>query len=95
MPLGFCNVSTTFQRFIKKISGTLIDCGVLVYLYHVLFYEETLEKLMEKLFQIMKLLANTGLKCIASKCALFTQKLHYFEQIVSKKGIHPEPAKLK
>ena len=78
----------------EKILGTLINCDVLVYLDDVLIYAETSEELIEKLSQLLKLLANAGLKCTVSKCSLFTQKVHYLEHIVSKDGIHHEPTKL-
>ena len=60
----------------------------------MLNYAETLEELIEKLFQVLKLLAKAGLKCKTSKCSLFTQKVYYLGHIVSKEGIHSEPAKL-
>ncbi len=78
----------------KKILGTRMNCGVLVSLDDVLIYAETPEELIEKLFQVLKLLAKAGLKFKASKCSYFTQKVHYLGHIVLKEGIHPEPAKL-
>ena len=62
----------------EKILGTLIECGVLEYLDDVLIYAETSEEVLDKLSQVLKLLAKAGLKCKASKCSVFTQKVHYF-----------------
>ncbi len=94
MRFGLCNAPATFQRLMEKILGTLIGCGVLVYLDDVLIYAETSEELLDKLSQVLKLLAKAGLKCKASKCSVFTQKVHYLGHIISKEGINPEPAKL-
>ena len=94
MPFGLCNTPATYQRQMEKILGTLMGSGVLVYLDDVLIYAETPDELLDKLSQVLKLLAKAGLKCQASKCSVFTQKVHYFGQIVSKEGIQPEPAKL-
>ena len=82
MPFGLCNAPATFQRLMEKILGTLINCGVLVYLDDVLIYAETPEELIEKLSQVLKLLAKAGLKCKAFKWSLFTQKVHYLGHIV-------------
>ena len=41
MPFGLCNATATFQPLMEKILGTLINCGVLVYLDNVLIYAET------------------------------------------------------
>ena len=94
MPFGLYNAPATFQRLMEKTLGTLIKCGVLVYLDDVLIYAETSEELLDKLSQVLKLLAKAGLKCKASKCSVFTQKVHYLGHIISKDGINPEPAKL-
>ena len=94
MPFGLCNAPATFQRLIEKILGTLIGGGVLVYLDDVLIYAETSEELLDKLSQVLKFFAKAGLKCKASKCSVFTQKVHYLGHIISKEGINPEPTKL-
>ena len=94
MPFGLCNAPATFQPLMEKILGTLIGCGVLVYLDDVLIYAETSEELLDKLSQVLKLLAKAGLKCKAFKCLVFTQKVHYLGHIISKECINPEPAKL-
>lgn len=94
MPCGLCNAPATFQRLMEKILGTLVGCGVLVYLDDVLTYASTTEKLLDKLSQVLQLLAAAGRKFKGSKCFLFTETVHYLEHIVSKDGIHPELAKL-
>ena len=67
MLFGLCNAPATFQRLIEKILGNLIKCGVLVYLDDVLIYAETSEEPLDKLSQVLKLLAKAGLKNKASK----------------------------
>ena len=67
---------------------------VLVFLDDVLVYAGTPEELLESLQQVLRLLAGAGLKCKASKCALFTQKVYYLGHVVSKDGINLEPDKL-
>ena len=94
MPFGLCNSPATFQRLMEKILRTLIGCGVLLYLDDVLIYAETLKELLDKLSQVLKLLAKAGLKCKAFKCSVFTQKVHYLGYMISKKIINPEPTKL-
>ena len=92
--MALCNAPANFQRLIEKIIGTLIGCGVLVHLDDVLISAETWEKLLDKLSQILKLLAKAGLKCKVAKCSVFTQKIHFLGHIISKEGINPEPTQL-
>ena len=94
MRFGLCNAPATFQRLMKKIIGTLIGCGVLVYLDDVLIYAKTSEELLDNLSKVLKYLAKAGLKCKASKCSVFTQKVHNLGHIISMEGINPEPTKL-
>ena len=78
----------------EKILITRIECGVLVYLDDVLIYAETSEELLDKLSQVVNLLAKAGLKYKASKCSVFMQKVHYLGRIILKEGINPEHTKL-
>ena len=94
MPFGLCNAPITFQRLIERILGTLVGTKVLVYLDCVLIYSKTPETLIESLTQVLRLLADAGHKCKASKCAPFTQQVHYLGHVVSKDGINLEPVKL-
>ena len=43
---------------------------------------------------MLKLLANAGLMCKATKCSHFTQCVHFLGRVVSKGGIYPDPAKV-
>ena len=44
---------------------------------------EASEEHLDKLSQVLKLLAKAGLMCKASKCSVFTQKVHYLGPIIS------------
>ena len=94
MPFGLCNAPATFQRLMEKVLGHHIGVGVLVYLDDVLIYAETPEQLIEKLAEVLQLLARAGLKCKAKKCSLFTEQVHYLGHYISREGILPEPGKL-
>ena len=94
MPFGLCNAPATFQRFMECVLGPLIGVGVLVYLDDVLIYADSPELLIDTLATVLKLLAKVGLKCKATKCSLFTERVHYLGRVVSKDGIYPDPAKL-
>ncbi len=93
MPFGLYNAPAIFQRLMEQMIGSLIGLGVLVHIYDVLIYAEKPEQLIEILSIVLKLLTNTGLKCKASKCSLFTQTISYLGRVVSKDGINPDPAK--
>ena len=94
MPYGLCNDPATFQRLMERVLGPLICVGVLVYLEDVLIYAETPDQLIDTLAAVLKRLAKAGLKCKATQCSLFTERMHYLGRVVSKKGIFPDSAKL-
>ena len=94
MPFGLCNGPATFQRLMERVVGLLIGVGVLLYLNDVLIYPDTPEQLIETLGTVLKLLAKAGLNCKATKCLLFTERVHYLGRVVSKDGIYPDLAKL-
>ena len=93
MCFGLCNAPATFQRLMKRVFGPLIGKGVLVDLDDVLINAEIAEQLIEILDEVLKLFAKTGLKCKATKCSLFTQRVHYLGRVVTVEGIYPDPSK--
>ena len=78
----------------ERVLGPLIGVGVLVYLDDVLINADTPKQLINTIAAVLKLLAKAGLKCKATKCSLFTERVHYIGRMVSKNGINPDPAKL-
>ena len=48
MPIALSNALATFQRLMKNIYGTLIRCGVRVYLDDVVIYAKTSEERFDK-----------------------------------------------
>ena len=93
IPFGLCNAPATFQRLMERVLGPLIGVGVLVYLDDVLIYANTPEQLIDILGTVLKLLAEAGLKCKATKCSLLTKSVNYLGRLMSKDGIYPDPAK--
>lgn len=93
MPFDFYNAVATF-RFMEQMQETIIGFVVFVYIEDVLIHAETSEKLIEIFSSVIKLLAKARLKCKASKCLLFTQKINYLVLVVPSDGINHEPAQL-
>ena len=91
MPFGLCIALATVLRHMERMLGSMSGTNVLVYLDDVLVYAITPEKLLESLQRVLLLLAGAELKCKPSKCALFTQKVHYLGHVVSNHGINLEP----
>ena len=71
----------------ERVLGSLIDVNVLVYLDNVLIYANTPEQLMNYHDTVLTLLAKAGLKCNATNCSLFTERVHYLGRVVSKHNI--------
>jgi hypothetical protein len=94
MPFGLCNAPATFQRLMERILGDRIGVDVLVYLDDVLLFASEATALVKSIREVLQLLIRAGLKCKATKCALFTERVHYLGHIVTADGIEPDPIKI-
>ena len=94
MPFGLCNAPATFQRLMERCMGDLNLRDCLIYLDDIVIFSKTFEEHMEKLKAVFQRLHEHGLKLKPSKCELFRSQVVYLGHVVSKEGIHTDPAKI-
>lgn len=67
---------------------------VLVYLDDVLMFASDAAALVDAIREVLQLLMSAGLKCKPFKCALFSERVHYFGHIVTTNEIESDSIKI-
>ena len=91
MPFGLCNAPSTFQRLMQRILqglGSFCSDDILV-------FSESVEEHLVHLSQIFRRIESFGLKLHQKKCSLGHAEVLFLGHVVSAKGIHPNPAKIR
>jgi transposase InsO family protein len=95
MPFGMANAPSTFQRLMNNILMPYLDKFVTVYMDDILIYSKDHQSHMEHLETVLQTLREHKLYARPSKCELGVESTRYLGHIVSKDGIHVDPAKIK
>ena len=82
-----------FQRAMDQLLRGL--SGVLVYLDDILVTSKTPEKHSSRLYKVLQVLENKGLRLHLDKCAFSTSEVCYLGYILNAQSINPDPNKLR
>lgn len=85
MPQGVTNAPSTFQRLMEKCMGNLHLKEVLVFLYDLIIFSNSLEEHERRLRRVMNRLREYGLKLSTEKYKFFQSSVRYLGHIVSEK----------
>lgn len=94
MPFGLTNAPATFQRLMDLVLGGLKWSCALVYLDDIIVYSSSFTDHLSHLALVLDKIQQSGLTLKIEKCQFCRTHLKYLGHIVSKDGIHPDPAKL-
>lgn len=84
MPFGLKNAPARFQRFVNDILNDLIRSGdVVVYMDDFLVATETIEKHLEVLDRIFRLLVENKLELRLSKCHFLYEEIEFLGYVIS------------
>ena len=95
MPFGLCNAPATFQRLMDIVFRDILWQFVVVYIDDINIGSKTFEEHLLHLSQVFERLRSAGLKLSPEKCFFFKDELPFLGHVVSRKGIHTDPEKLK
>ena len=95
MPQGLCNAPATFQWAMDNILSDLKLSCVLVYIEDIYVFSRTFAEHLNDLENVFKRLNNNNLKLKPKKCSFFKSELKYLGFVITEKGLHPQPAKIK
>jgi len=87
MPFGLANAPATFQNYIHKALGGLLDSICVVYLDDILIYSKNEEDHVEHVCEVLKRLREWSLYAKVSKCAFHTTKIDFLGFIVTPEGV--------
>lgn len=95
MPFGLCGAPATWQRFVDNVLGPDLEPYVFVYLDDIILVTPTFEKHVEVLSEIFKRVREAKLTLNKEKCTFCRQELKYLGYVVSERGLHVDPDKVK
>lgn len=95
MGMGLCNAPGTFQRLMNHVLGPLLFTCAFVYLDDILVYSSDWKSHLQDVEAVFTLLKKAGLKFKIEKSTFGVQKVIYLGHIISRKGISPDPEKIK
>lgn len=93
MPFGLCNASQTFQRLIHQVLRGLDF--VFPYLDDLLIASANMEEHRKHVKIVFERLRQFGLTINVSKCEFAVEQIKFLGHLITPKGIHPLPDKVK
>ena len=97
MPFSLCNSPATFQRLMQQalrgLGGDQPFCSV--YVDDIIVFSHTVEEHVAQPKLVFACLREIGLKLHPEKCCFAQTKVLYLGHVVSARGIHPNPDKVK
>jgi hypothetical protein len=95
MPFGLANAPATFQSYIHRALGGLVDRTCVVYLDDILIYSGREEDHDAHVEQVLDRLVEWGLYAKASKCVFSTKSVEFLGFIVTPNGVVMDPIRVK
>ena len=95
MPFGLSAAPATFQRLMNSVLRGLTWKTALVYLDDIIIFSQTFEDHLKHLQEVFDRLRTAGLKAKPNKMRLACQEIAYLGHKVSKKGLSPDPEKVR
>jgi hypothetical protein len=94
MPFGLANAPATFQSYVHRALGGLIDRTCVVYLDDILIYSGDEAEHDRHVEEVLDRLVQWGLFCKASKCAFLTKSVEFLGFIVTPGGVVMDPVRV-
>lgn len=94
MPMGLCNATAVFQRFMDATLAGVRGICALVYVDDIIIYSKSWEEHMEHLKQVLILLRGANMKIKMGKCKLATRQIKFLGRIITSEGVKPDPIKV-
>ncbi|CAB4424285.1 unnamed protein product [Rhizophagus irregularis] len=95
MPFGLCNAPATFQHLMDMVLRDILWQFTVVYIDDINVGSKSFEEHLVHLEQVFSRLEKAGLKLSPEKCFFFKEELPFLGHVVSRKGIHTDPEKLR
>jgi transposase InsO family protein len=87
MPFGLANAPATFQAYIHKALGHLVDSICIVYLDDILIYSKNEEEHVKHVKMVLQRLRDYALFAKPSKCTFHTEEVEFLGFVVTTDGV--------
>ena len=94
LPFGLANAPATFQSYIHRALGGLVDRTCVVYLDDILIYSEDEDQHEQHVREVLERLDEWGLYAKASKCTFNTKQVEFLGYIVTPTGVIMDPVRV-
>lgn len=94
MPFGLANAPATFQSYIHRAIGGLLDITCIVYLDDILIYSGDEAEHERHVREVLERLYEWGLFVKASKCTFFSKSVEFLGFIVTPNGVVMDPVRV-
>ncbi|KAF4546986.1 Transposon Tf2-5 polyprotein-like protein 3 [Elsinoe fawcettii] len=94
MPFGLTNAPATFQAYINRALGGLVDDICVVYLDDILIYSDTREGHVRHVCEVLERLRRYKLYASKKKCDFFTTEVEFLGYIVTTAGVSMDPRRV-
>lgn len=94
MPFGLTNAPATFQHYIHKALGPLVDVVCVAYLDDILVFSKDHESHTEHLQQVLERMRDAELYAKPSKCEFYQSQVEFLGFILSGDGIAMDPRRV-
>ena len=95
LPFGVTGGPATFQRAIEIVLSGLTYDTCLCYFDDIIIPSNSIEQQCERLRTVLSRFRTHNLRVKASKCTFAADEVLFLGHIVSSKGVHTDPAKIK
>ena len=95
MPFGVSNGCATFQRAIEIVLSGLTYETCLCYFDDVIVPSSDLKQQCDRLTLVLERFRKHNLRVKATKCTFGANQVNYLGHVVSAKGVHTDPDKIK
>lgn len=89
MPFGLAGSPITWQLYITKLLGDILNNNAMAYMDDILAYNRTLSEHVKLLRDIFDRLRHSGLKLNISKTKLLCRSITYLGHTIDKNGVRP------
>ena len=94
MPFGLKNSGKTFQKVMDFVFAPYLNTEIFVYQDDILITTETVERHMELIEEVFKLLDKYNLKVKLSKCTFLYPDAHYLGFYLNGESVSPDPERV-
>ena len=89
------NTPITFQSYINKALGNLVDTIYVIYLDNILIYLKDESKYVKYVKQVLERLRAQGLYAKLSKYSFYTKLVKFLSYLITPKGVVIDPIRVK